>query len=116
MADDGIGGLYVDPDKYVYVNANGHLVTGSPDDGSVLARTVGAVAGLNPLVGQDDIVFVGTAGLSRVPLRREAGTAVEQLGLLDANRINTPLVLHDGRIYVGVAGRGLVCVGGDPAQ
>ncbi|MBC8877305.1 MAG: PQQ-binding-like beta-propeller repeat protein [Planctomycetes bacterium] len=116
MADDRISSLYVDSDKYVYVNANGHLVTGSPDDGSVFTRTVGAVAGLNPLVGQNEIVFVGTTGLSRVPLRREAVAAIEQLGLLDANRINTPLVLHGGRIYVGVAGRGLVCVGGDPAQ
>ena len=115
-ANDGISSLYVDPDKYVCVNTNGHLVVGRPDDGSVFARTAGAVAHLNPLVGQNDIVFVGTAGLSRVPLRREAGAAVEHLGLLNGARITTPLVLHDRRLYVGVAGRGLVCVGGDTAQ
>jgi outer membrane protein assembly factor BamB len=116
MADDGISGLYVDPDKYVCVNANGHLIVGSPDHGSVSFRHPGAVASLNPLVGRNDIVFVGSAGLSRVRLRRETGSTVKQLGLLDVNEINTPLVLHDGRIYVGVAGRGLVCLGGEPSR
>ena len=115
-ANDGIRGLYVDPDKYVYVNANGHIVVGNPDDGLVLDQTVGAVANLNPLVGQNDIVFVGPAGLSRVRLQREVRGSVESLGLLHADDINTPLVLHDGRICVGVAGRGLVCLGGEPDQ
>lgn len=116
IADGGINGLYVAPDKFVYVSAAGHLVVGDPQDGSVLSRTAAAVARLNPLVGQNDIVFVGPAGLSRIPLRREAGAAIEQLGLLDGNRIDMPLVLLDGRIYAGVAGRGLVCLGGNPDQ
>jgi len=115
MADAGVASLYVDPDKYVCVNANGHLVVGSPDHGSVSFRHPGAVASQNPLVGRSDILFVGSAGLSRVRLHSEAGNAVEQLGLLDANEITTPLVLHDGRIYVGVAGRGLVCLGEEPS-
>lgn len=115
-ADDDIRGLYVDPDKYVYVNANEHIVVGNPDDGLVLNQTAGAVANLNPLVGQNDILFVEHTGLSRVRFQREARGSVEPLGLLDANDINTPLILHDGRIYVGVSGRGLVCLGGDPDQ
>lgn len=116
MAGVGIRSLYVDPDKYAYVDASGHLVIGRPDDGSVLSRSDGAFAGLNPLVGQGDIVFAGTDGLSRVQSHNQTVMAVQQLGLLNAEKINTPLVLHGGRIYVGVAGRGLVCLGAEPSE
>ena len=115
-ASNGIRSVYVDPDEYVCVDASGCLVVGRTDDGSVLSRTAGAVARLNPLVAQDDIVLVGTDGLSRVQFHNPTDLAVQQLGLLNDEEINTPLVLHGGRIYVGVTGRGLVCLGAEPSR
>ncbi len=106
------GPLYVAPDRYAFINGGGELVLGDPTSGSVLARLPGAVPGANPLVGFNGVLFCASNAILAADLQgRNVRTFVE----LDLTKITAKPVLHASRVYLGIAGRGLVCLAGDDA-
>ncbi|NLF68083.1 MAG: PQQ-binding-like beta-propeller repeat protein [Candidatus Anammoximicrobium sp.] len=110
---DVSGPLYVAPDRYAYIDLGGNLVLGESAGGTVLAQLPGAVAGTNPLVGFNRILFCTPGGMTAADLQgRDPGPFVE----CSPFRITAAPVLHAGRVYLGIAGRGLVCLAGDDAS
>jgi outer membrane protein assembly factor BamB len=114
LADERVTAIYHAPDRVIFVNGKGELVLADADTGRVLRRTA-AVAGFSPLVAVNGIVAVGPGHLQRLgtsgePVGRQA------FGPVDLGTPTSPLVLHDRCVYVGVRGRGLVCLGGKPGS
>jgi outer membrane protein assembly factor BamB len=110
VAEDVSGPLYVGPGRYAFISRSGELVLGDPSDGRVVARVSGAVSSTNPLVAFNAVLFCTPTGIHAVDLQ---GREVRPYADLGPTTITAPPVLHAGRIYLGLAGRGLVCLAGD---
>jgi len=106
------GPLYVAPDRYAYIGLGGELVLGDWARGAVLARLPGAVPGTNPLVGFNSVLFCAPSAMMAIGLQ---GGEVRPWSQLGPGRITAAPVLYAGRVYLGMAGRGLVCLAGDDA-
>lgn len=109
---DVSGPLYVAPDRYVFISRGGELVLGDPTSRRVTVRLVGAVPATSPLVGFNGVLFCTPSAIRAADLQ---GREVRSFVAFTPARITAAPVLHAGRVYVGIAGRGLVCVAGDEA-
>ncbi len=104
------GPLSVAPDRIAFISGGGELVLGDPS-GCELARLSGATPGLNPLIGFNGVLFSAANAIMAADL---PGRTVRTFAELGHVQITAQPVLHAGRVYVGLAGRGLVCLtGGD---
>lgn len=112
IAGDVSGPLYVAPDRYAFVSRGGELVLGDPTSGSVTARLAGAALATNPLVGFNGVLFCTPNGIRAADLQ---GREVRPWADFGLGRITAMPVLHANRVYLGIAGRGLVCLAGDEA-
>ncbi len=104
------GPLYAAPDRFALISDQGTLVLGDSASGLVLARVPGAVPGTSPLVGFNGVLFCGREAIRAADLQ---GRNVRTWAELELTRVTAQPVLHAGRVYVGLAGRGLVCLAGD---
>jgi hypothetical protein len=133
---DVSGPLYVAPDRYAFVGFGGELVLGDPSggavtarlpgtvptdhrspitdhrSGAVLSRLPGAAPGTNPLVGFNGVLFRAPSAIMAAGLQ---GNEVRPWSQLGPGTITAAPVLVAGRVYLGMAGRGLVCLAGDDA-
>ncbi len=110
---DVSGPLYVAPDRYAYISLGGELVLGDPARDTILARLPGAVPGTNPVVAFNGVLFCAPNAMMAADLQ---GGEVRRWSQLGPGRITAPPVLYAGRVYLGMAGRGLVCLAGDDAS
>jgi outer membrane protein assembly factor BamB len=104
------GPLYVDQDRFAYVSAAGEVVLGDAATGLIAARLAGAVRGTNPLVAGNGVLWRGPGGILSADLQ---GQNVHPFAAWGPEAITAAPILHASRIYVGIAGRGLVCLGKD---
>ena len=110
VEEDVSGPLYVGPGRYAFISRGGELVLGDPSGGRVVARVSGAVPATNPLVAFNAVLFCTPTGIQAVDLQGRGGRPYADLG---PATITAPPVLYAGRVYLGLAGRGLVCLAGD---
>jgi outer membrane protein assembly factor BamB len=110
MEADVSGPLYVAPDRFAFVSRSGELVLGDPAGGRETCRLAGAVPATNPLVGFNGVLFCTPSAIRAADLQ---GREVRSFVDVGPARITAAPVLHAGRVYIGIAGRGLVCVAGD---
>jgi len=94
----------------VFVDADGRLVRVATRSGATVVRDLEGLAASTPLAGRDSVLLSAQHGLVRLVVDRadadpELWASVEETG-----RLSTPPVLADSRVYVGVAGRGIVCL------
>lgn len=109
---DVSGPLYVAPDRYAYISLGGELLLGDQARSTILARLPGAVPGTNPLVAFNGVLFCAPSAMMAADLQ---GGEVRPWSQLGPGRITAAPVLYAGRVYLGMAGRGLVCLAGDDA-
>jgi hypothetical protein len=109
---DVSGPLYVAPDRYAFIGLGGELVLGDPASGAVMSRLPGAAPGTNPLVGFNAVLFRAPSAIMAAGLQGGEVLPWSQLG---PGTITVMPVLVAGRVYLGMAGRGLVCLAGDDA-
>jgi outer membrane protein assembly factor BamB len=101
------------PDRCISVNANGELVVADAETGRVLRRSAVAVPSSVPLVAANGIVVVANGHLQRLGANGEPADA-PAFGPVDLGTPTSPLVLQESCVYLGVHGRGVVCMGGEP--
>ena len=102
------GPLYVDRDRFAYVDAAGKLVLGDAATGAIFARLADATCGGQPLVAGNAVLWRGPQAILAADLQ---GLNVREFFPLSTEAITAAPILHAGRIYLGIAGRGLVCLG-----
>jgi outer membrane protein assembly factor BamB len=105
------GPLYVDRERFAYVSSAGELVLGAADTGAELSRlSTEATGGSNPLVAGNAVLWQGLRTMLAADL---SGRNVRPFAVWEAGEPTAAAILHAGRVYLGIAGRGLVCLGGD---
>jgi outer membrane protein assembly factor BamB len=120
------GLLYVDRDRFAFLDAAGKLMLGDAATGSQLAlisvhqRLVQGQessdkspasrvqAWDHPLVAGNAVLWPGPQAILAADLQ---GRNVREFFPLETDAITAAPLLHAGRIYLGIAGRGLVCLG-----
>jgi len=94
-----------------FINGSGNLVITDSTDGSVVGTAPAASAHPAPLAARDRILYVGGQGL--MTMRADApGEAPETW--MDTSWLGeptTPMVADGARLYLGMAGWGIVCMG-----
>jgi hypothetical protein len=102
--------MFNDGERLAATTRQGELVFGSALARGIEQRWSGAEPGMPPLVGGNSIVFTADD-------HRLMRTSLEETNRPEAwyeiggtQRIAMPPVLRDGRVYVSVAGAGLVCL------
>lgn len=102
--------LFVDRDRVVATTSSGELLVGATGSRTALRRWSGTSPKITPLVGINAIVFAsGTQGLIRLTVD-DAGPPQPWFVPGDNKQINLSPVACDERVYVPVAGIGLVCL------
>ncbi len=108
------GPLAVDDDRFYFVNDASQLIVAQLQDGRVLATMPGISLELPPLIAPNGLLV---SDANRLLFARHDHW-LESLGPWCPDEIGpstSPAVLHQGRVYLGIRGRGLVCFdGGDP--
>lgn len=99
-------------DVVAYVSDLGELVVAARLDGAVRTRVPGAVPGTSPLLGRQTLLYLGKDGLMQIATGESGAAPTAWVDLSGLGRPTSPMVAGGGRVYVGVAGRGLVCFGG----
>lgn len=103
--------LAVDRQWVAYVNAASELVVLSRADGSVHRRISGAVAGIPPMLCRGAVLFATKEAIMRLALDDKSAAPTQWV---DASWLGTPagpMILIDGRIYMGRAGWGMTRFG-----
>jgi outer membrane protein assembly factor BamB len=113
LAGEIVTAVYHAPDRCVFVNANGELIIADAATGRVMRRSAAAAPGSVPLVAANGIVVVANGHLQRLGVNGEPAGA-PAFGPKDLGTPVSPLVAQDGCVYLGVRGRGMICIGGKP--
>ncbi|MGC9454072.1 MAG: PQQ-binding-like beta-propeller repeat protein [Phycisphaerae bacterium] len=98
--------------EILYINDAGELVVIDREDGSVLHRIDGAMAGTTPMVARGRVLFQGTQRL----LLWEIGGEEDPAEWLDVSWLGEPtggMVLYGSRLYMPRSGWGVVAAGVD---
>ncbi len=120
------GPLYVDRDRFAFVDAAGEIMLGEAATGAQLAfisvhqrlvqghesRDESSESRVqtwgHPLVAGNAVLWPGPSAILAADLQ---GRNVREFFPLATDAITAAPLLHAGRIYLGMAGRGLVCLG-----
>lgn len=102
--------MFNDGERFVATTRQGEIVFGSALESGIERRWSGAKPGTPPLVGGNSIVFAADDHrLMRISLE-EMNRPEPWYETSGKAPITMPPVLRDGRVYVSVAGAGLVCL------
>lgn len=96
-----------------YVDADGNLIIADRSSGKLRRRQTGALAGITPTTSRDQLIYAGPTALWQIsPLTDAPPTVWMETDWLGAPT-SSPVV-HNGRLYMGRRGWGLVCFGAAP--
>lgn len=108
-AGHAVSGLYCDLDFACFVSSDGKLHVATPASLAETRRVIDVPGGSRALVGRDGILVSNNTQIeryTRAGMERSPWCDLASLG-----GATSPPILHDGRVYVGIEGRGLVCLG-----
>ncbi len=111
----GVGGaVHFGSTQFTFISEAGELVVGNLNDPGSVTRIPGAIAGLNALVDENQILYPTQRGI----MRWKRGDVEPHICLEAAavKQLTTPLVAHGGQIFAGSDGRGLICLGEDRTE
>ena len=108
-AGRAVSGLYCDRDFACFVSADGKLHVGTPAGLGATTRVIDVPGGSRALVGRDGILVSNNTQIERYT--RAGRGRSPWCDLASLGGATSPPILHDGRVYVGIEGRGLVCLG-----
>ena len=110
----GVGGpIAVDDERLYFVNDASHLVVAQLDEARVVATVPGIDPGLPPVLAPNGLLVCGAGSWLLARHDHWLPSLSPWAPDLDG-RPTSPAILHQGRVYVGIQGRGLVCLdGGD---
>lgn len=102
---------YIDPDRFIAVTREEELIVGNPFTSEVRRMRLGARPGRPPLVGTNAVLFIVDDKIMRI-VPDESKPPEHWFATPNGAPITQSLVLADGRVYVSVAGSGLLCLEG----
>jgi len=113
---DGSGGvsgeMAMGRNVIAFTSSRGELTILSRTSGKVLRRVPGALPGMAPLLGRRWVLYLTGEGISRCDPEDPGNQPVQWVDTSWLGRPASPMVLKDSGIYLGMAGWGLVRLGG----
>jgi hypothetical protein len=95
-----------------FTSSRGELTILSRKSGKVLRRVPGALPGMAPLLGRRWVLYLTGEGISRCDPEDPENQPVQWVDTSWLGRPASSMVLKDSNIYLGMAGWGLVRLGG----
>lgn len=106
-----IGGIAVAGDRLVYVTAKGNIVVAGAADGKTIRTVPGALPSVAPLVSRGTVLYATKENMMSLDLARADAKPVVWTDVSWLGAPTSPMVLHQGSVYVGMAGWGLARLG-----
>jgi outer membrane protein assembly factor BamB len=105
------GPFFVDPSACVFLTAENILIAAQTSDLSTTALTdLSEMSPQNFLLTKIGGVVENEGHLRRLHRVSEKFVSLHWLDTTELGKITSPMVLHNSRVYLGIDGRGLVCI------
>ncbi|MBI5722575.1 MAG: PQQ-binding-like beta-propeller repeat protein [Planctomycetes bacterium] len=105
------GGLSLAGDRIAYVNAKAELLVVSAEDGHVIFRQAGVSPAVVPMISRDAILYAAKDGLKRLALDAPDNKPAAWADTSWLGEPSTSMILCGSKIYIGMTGWGLACLG-----